>query len=52
MICNLCGSPVDTDEDFDSLYTNGVDCVCKHCRDRYDIATEFDEDYVIGRAGG
>jgi hypothetical protein len=42
MLCDECGRLTDTDEDPDSLYVKGHECLCKWCR--YDLSqpSEFE----------
>lgn len=42
MICSQCNIIVHTDRDPDALYCEGFDCVCRACRDRLDLAPNYD----------
>jgi len=44
MLCAICESLVDCDDDPDSLYVLRYPdrCVCRFCRDEEDLRTEFD----------
>lgn len=52
MLCNVCGSLVDTDADPDSLYVKGRECLCQYCRSSLDEPSQFEADLVEAGAGG
>lgn len=45
MICHLCGLPVDTDDDPDSLYVPKYEdkAICSGCRSSENLPSEFEE---------
>jgi hypothetical protein len=46
MLCKLCRGITDTDSDRDSLNVRGHEgtCICKSCREEYQLSTDFDEE--------
>lgn len=42
LFCDNCEQLTDTDDDPDSLYVPGWECLCKWCRDGLEEPSEFE----------
>lgn len=46
MLCDVCGSLTDTDDDPDSLYVPHRNCLCSGCRDELEEPSEFEAEAI------